>query len=449
MGFISQSINLSSELFALALHPTEPVLAVGLSKGHVQSYRLPKLDEEEDGNDDDEDDENNSGILKNIGAVNEETRLAWGTRRHKEASCRCLSYSIDGSVIYSAGSDGLLKAASSETGRVLSKIAPPLDPKTSQFDCPTVLHALSPQTLLLATDSSALHLYDLRENNQLGSRQKPSQTHYPHDDYISSLTPLPPTDASTSGYSKQWVTTGGTTLAVTDLRRGVLVKSEDQEEELLSSAFVSGLSNGRGGKGRSEKVLVGGAGGVLTLWERGSWQDQGERIIVDRQTGGGESIDAIAVLPEEWAVPGETGYGKFAATGLGDGTIRFVKIGANKVVGERLVHDEIESCIALGVDVGGRLISGGGNIVRIWSESLDDEEAEDDEDDDEEGDESGEDNVLGKRTKDSDDDDSDEEDSDSSGDEKGDRKRRKKRKRNRGKDRSGGPPSVLGFKGMD
>lgn len=155
---------------------------------------------------------------------------------------------------------------------MISKINLPPAPN-SKPDNPTLLHALSPQTLLVATDSAALHLYDLRAPSTL--RSKPSQTHRPHDDYISSLTPLPPTEASTSGFSKQWITTGGTTLAVTDLRRGVLVKSEDQEEEFLSSVFVGGL-RARPGRSKGEKVVVGSSSGVLTLWERGVWDDQDE-----------------------------------------------------------------------------------------------------------------------------------------------------------------------------
>lgn len=312
------------------------------------------------------------------------------------------------------------------TGQVTSKLSIPID-HSSKIDPPTLLHALSPQTLLLATDSAALHLYDLRIPSTLSA--KPAQTHRPHDDYISSLTPLRPTETSTSGFSKQWVTTGGTTLAVTDLRRGVLVKSEDQEEELLSSVFVGGLPS-RPGRSKGEKVLVGSSSGVLTLWERGVWDDQDERIIVDGGRGGGESLDAIVVMPE-----GVGDGGKNVVVGVGDGTIRIVKLGPNKVMGEPLRHDELEPVVGLGFDCEGRLISGGGSVVKVWSQkmSLEDDDGEDSDEEEEEG--------TGKRKG------SDSEDADSSEEEeKGRKGRKKRRKANRGKNVGNG---IIGLKGLE
>ncbi len=303
------------------------------------------------------------------------------------------------------------------------------DSSNSDVDAPSLLHALTPQTLLLATDSSALHLYDLREKGFSGS--KPQQTHRPHDDYVSSLTPLPPSDTSTSGFSKQWVTTGGSTLAVTDLRRGVLVRSEDQEEELLSSVFVGGLS-AKLGRSKGEKVLVGGGGGVLTLWERGVWDDQDERIIVDRGTASGESLDTITVVPDGVG-PG----GKMVAVGLGDGRVKFVRLGPNKVVGE-VRHDEVESVVSLGFDVGGRMISGGGQTIKVWHEKMEDEDEEET------------DGVAAKRSgaSDSDRDDSDTDGSDTSEEQQKDRRRKKRRKRNGDEDHNG-RQDILAFKGMD
>lgn len=301
------------------------------------------------------------------------------------------------------------------------------------IDAPTLVHALSPQSLILATDSSALHIYDIRS---LGPKStlKPEATHRPHDDYVSSLTPLPPTGASTSGFSKQWVTTGGSTLAVTDLRRGVMVRSEDQEEELLSSVMVTGLS--KKGTSVGEKVLVGGGNGVLTLWERGVWDDQDERITVDRSRGGGESLDCIALLPD-----GVGPSGKIAAVGLGNGDLRFVKLGPNKIIDE-LKHDELshETVIGLGFDVTGRMISGGGKTVKVWGEKTW-QDVEDEEEEEPEAEA-----TNGKRTHESDSDEDSEEEVEDSSEEEEPKQKRKKRKKGKGKQQKG--HGILQFTGL-
>ncbi len=213
------------------------------------------------------------------------------------------------------------------------------------------------------------------------------------------------------------------------------MKSEDQEEELLSCVFVGGLPS-KPARSKGEKVLVGSSNGVLTLWERGVWDDQDERIIVDEGRGGGESLDSLVVMPE-----GVGDGGKNVVVGVGDGTIRIVRLGPNKVVGEPLRHDEVEAVVGLGFDVGGRLISGGGSIVKVWQEkmTLDDE---DDGLDDEE-------TSAKKRALDgSDSDESDGRDADDSSDEEdGGRKRRKKRRKAKGKKDTGN--GILGFKGME
>ncbi|TKX20169.1 WD domain-containing protein 32 [Elsinoe australis] len=360
------TLPLTSDLFCQTLHPSEPILATGLASGHVSVYRLPSIS-------------NSDGSATSDDAISSssnglgEIATSWRTRRH-EYSCRSLAFTIDGSGLFSAGADGIVKFADTETGRVKDKIAVPRDPSTGNIDSPSLIHALSPQTFLLATDSSALHLYDLRVSGKAGTgadgwtKRKPSQTHHPHTDYISSLTPLPPSEASTSGFSKQWVSTGGTTLAVTDLRRGVLVQSEDQEELLLSSCMVSGLS--AKGTSTGEKVIVGGGAGVLTLWERGQWDDQDERIVVDKgfdKTSGGESLDVLEVLPD-----GVGPVGKVVAVGLGDGRVRFVQIGQNKVI-DQLRHDDVEGVVGLGFDVEGRLITGGGSTIKVWHEKVDED----------------------------------------------------------------------------
>jgi hypothetical protein len=79
------ALPLSSDLFTQAIHPTEPIVAVGLSGGHVQSFRLPAVGHH------DEDDEDTSVLSTGTGTIETE----WRTRRHK-GSCRCLGFSGDG-----------------------------------------------------------------------------------------------------------------------------------------------------------------------------------------------------------------------------------------------------------------------------------------------------------------------------------------------------------------
>jgi hypothetical protein len=320
-----------------------------------------------------------------------------------------------------------VKAADSETGKVTGKLAIPSDTSTTRIDAPTVIHALSPQTFLLSTDSGALHIYDLRDPAPsipldaaktafLGS--KPSQTFHPHTDYISSLSPIPPSAASTSGFSKQWLTTGSTTLALTDLRRGVLAKSEDQEEILLSSLYITGLPTKKSSGSSGEKAIVGGGDGVITLWEKGQWDDQDERIVVSREK---ETLDCLAHVPD-----GIGGVGRKVAVGMGDGKVRFVRLGQNRVVAE-VMHDEVEGVAELGFDVGGRMITGGGMTVKVWREHMAGEGADDDdEDEQEEG-------AMSKLVGSDDDGEDAEEQDEADSSEEEEQPKRKKRKRGKGK----------------
>jgi hypothetical protein len=111
------AIPLDSELFAQAIHPSEPIVTVGLISGRVQSYRLPP------GASDDSDNDTTLASENGFGHID----TAWKTKRHK-GSCRTLAYSLDGMSLYSAGTDGIVKVADSTTGQVTAKFAVPLDP---------------------------------------------------------------------------------------------------------------------------------------------------------------------------------------------------------------------------------------------------------------------------------------------------------------------------------
>lgn len=226
----------------------------------------------------------------------------------------------------------------------------------------------------------------------------------------------------------------------------MLHRSEDQEEALLCSAFINSSNSNSNSNG---KVLVGGAGGVLTLWQNGFWEDQDERIVLDRSPGGGETLDVITKIPDEIG----TLPGRKVAVGLGNGQIRFVRIGDNKPVG-LVRHDETEGVVAIGFDVAGRMISSGGSVVKIWHEKVEEEEEEE-----EEGKENGEDeeqvegvNGATKRKavngidSNGSDDDSEEEEEEEEEEEKPHRRRKRKRQ-NKAARRNPGP-GIMAFKGL-
>ncbi|KAL8946533.1 MAG: hypothetical protein Q9222_007085 [Ikaeria aurantiellina] len=287
-------------------------------------------------------------------------------------------------------------------------------------DSPILLHTLSPQTLLLATDSSALHIYDLRTNRTFKDAA-PQKTYNPHDEYTSSLTSLTPSETSTSGYSRQWFSTGGSTVAITDLRKGVVYQSDDLGEELLSGTVYGNA------------MIAGGEKGILRIWEggtKGLMEGTERKVVVEK----GESLDVMCSLPENGASE------QIIAAGLGDGTVRFVRRRGKRYEVEASVrHNEVEGVMALGFEPGGRMISGGGSIVQVWERSSDEDEQETVQES-----RNSEDNgVSAHETNESD---SDESQDASSEEER--KPKRKKRKRNKGKDR-GGKSHILAFKGLD
>lgn len=203
---------------------------------------------------------------------------------------------------------------------------------------------------------------------------------------------------------------------MTDLRKGVLTQSEDLDEELLSSAVVG------------RKLAVGGERGVVRIWQQGEWDLEDKRAVVDR----GESLDVLCAVPEE--------LGEMAAIGMGSGKIRLVDVRKRKALRE-MSHDEVEGVVGLGFDNDGRMISGGGLVVKVWQQSgLDDHNIDDEANE-----------MLSGDGDASEADDSDVfqgESSEEDAEEKGGKKR-KKRKRNKGRTVMGPKNGITAFKGLD
>lgn len=159
---------------------------------------------------------------------------------------------------------------------------------------------------------------------------------------------------------------------------------------------------------------MGDGGGVLSLFERGVWDDLDERIVLDRgiDGAGGESVECLALVPREVA-----GSGALLVAGMGGGLVAAVQLGANRVV-DVFRHDEVEPVVALGFDVERRMISGGGQVVKVWQEKMDVTEGED-----------AEQVVNGgaENSRSSDDDEDNDEDDSGSEDERANRKKKRRK----------------------
>lgn len=88
MPYKAHSLALPSDVFSLALHPSKPLLATGLSSGHVYTYKWTKDEDEGDADADDDSDIEAKAADGGFG-------VAWKTRRHK-GSCRQVAFSGDG-----------------------------------------------------------------------------------------------------------------------------------------------------------------------------------------------------------------------------------------------------------------------------------------------------------------------------------------------------------------
>ena len=463
------TLTLPTELFAQVIHPSRPLLTLGLASGHVETFRLPSESDttqpQSSFDDDSEDDTafplpnakrvktsdptsnlsnghhlSNGGSSQSVPSSLRRSSLnsvasfsglgaidrIWKTRRHK-GSCRALALSHDGDTLYSAGEDGLVKIANTETGQVVNKVALPASIRGQ--NAPTVLHALTPMHLVVGTDSGNVLVYDARENGKtLSSKPSKIWADVQGDrEPVTSITPLPPTEQSTSGFPNTLCCVGGSTVAVLDIRKGPRVRSEPQEDELGPAVFATGLRTGGASSSVGQKLVVGTSSSTLSLFERGVWDDMDERIRF-RETAG--AIEGLCLVPEDISTVKLKPQERAVAVGLENGYIDFVRLGPNQIIEElRAQHDTMEGASCIGFDVEGRMVTGGGNVVKVWTgveRSFD-----------------GETNGFAGGSDSSEEEDEDEE---SSSDEEVEKTSRKKRKRGKGKDKSGG--SGITFEGL-
>lgn len=419
-------------------------------------------------------------------------------------------------------------------------------------DSPNALLALSPQNLVVGNDVGAIFMYTLEWRTRtpkaggkpfgaLVSGEQPVKTLHPHrtedepaaSEPITSLTALPPSASSSSGTSRSWVSTAGGTLAVCDLYKGVVGCSVDQGgkagEELLSSACCSVCHSGErpgSDKGDTATILAGESAGLLTLWARNSYTTRSSAVRVHKPAPSPPSglglfdddagVECLAVLPsglysrEGSGEVSSEGSSNLIAAGLGNGTVRFLRLthptggpsssGSDngkaqaraKLLEAKIYHDDrgMDGASVVAFDVQGRLLTGGGEVVKVWHRAPEglglelksegdvdvdgglggsggeDENEDEDDSDSDSGDGSeddvGDDSVMpavngdvqSKEEGDEEDDSEEDEDESDSSDDEPKRKRKKRRrdriggKAKRGMGDMGRSHGILGFRGL-
>ena len=329
----------------------------------------------------------------------------WKTRRHK-GSCRALAFSTDGRTLFSVGTDGIIKAADAETGHVIGKAIVPNSERSIQ---PSRLLALNPRLLILGDDEGGVHEYELHEalfKKAAGQTRcapvkvEPQKTHYPHRteahpdaaEPVTSLTALPPSGASTSNISRAWISTAGSTLAVCDAFKGVVACSEEQGGgkaplELLSCACLKrskkvaqqqGDSAKRKRSAKTEEIedesvlVVGDSSGGCSTWTRGRWTDKTGHTNIRRYIKipglpfEDFSVDSVAIAPisEQDSIP-------LIVAGLAIGRIHFLRVGSQDkptTLQSEYPHDDqgLDGCASIAFDAHGRMVTGGGPMIKIW-----------------------------------------------------------------------------------
>ncbi len=141
---------------------------------------------------------------------------SWKLEEHHKRGVRCVEYSESGDELYSAGSDGTLRAVDSETGSCVWAV---------EDAHPDAINAMISRACHVVTgdDQGRIKQWDIRSPPRISVVNEWKE----QSDYISDLHVAPDRRYLLS-------TSGDTTLAVFDLRSKKRVRiSDPQEDELL------------------------------------------------------------------------------------------------------------------------------------------------------------------------------------------------------------------------
>lgn len=310
--FLQQTFD--DPLFALSFNPVAQSYVTGLSNGTVTAYRV------------------------NAGDGDATPEQLWTTKRHK-GSCRALIHDHSGEYIFSAGSDGVIKKAYSETGKVCAKNISGNEDSSEDGENAITCLDMTESWLASGDDSGAFAIYDTRTLKVVHRYERV------HEDCITSIL------SGIPGKNKyHYVTSGATTICDVDIRKGVVQTSEDQEDEILCGAVAG-----------AQRLAFGMSQGVVTFWDPRRLDDQLTRIRVSENN----TVDCIiAGEQDDYVVVGST-----------DGIVREINTRASRIE-KTITHAKDDEVTLLDYDSEYRLVSANMDILNIWKK--DDELSQDD-----------------------------------------------------------------------
>lgn len=300
-------IKFADPIFGISFHPEQPRFVVGSSTGTVTAYKY---------------------FVDPETATCAAPEVVWTTKRHK-GSCRALIYSEDGTSVFSVGSDGVIKRADSETGKVRAK-------NTESLESTPSCIVRSEAYIAVGCEDGSIVAFD---KATLAEKQRAEGAH--DGECVNALLEL------THQNKHSFASLGSTTACVVDVRegKGVVSTSDDQEDEILCGTMAA-----------KDMGVCGMSQGQITTWTLG-FNDQQNRIKLSE-----ESIDAV--------IGGEHDYEVYA--GGGEGIVWLANVKSGKKL-EQYVHSRNDEVSFLDLDCQYRLVTASMNSLKLWPTAEDEQ----------------------------------------------------------------------------
>lgn len=245
MAETTVEVDIGTQPFDLAFHPSTNLVAVATITGHVQLYKY--------------------------GDEGGEVAQLWNANAHIE-SCRAVRFVQGGEFVLTASADKSILASNVETGQAVARLADAHgEPINRLVNC-------GETTVASGDDGGTIKVWDTRQNKCCNSFDA-------HEDFVADMEFLP-------GSNQLLAASGDGTLSICNLRRNRIdSKTQFAEDELLSVVVCK----------HGQKVICGSQDGVLLLYSWGAMADCSDRFL-----GHPNSVDAMLKVDEDTLLTGSS-----------------------------------------------------------------------------------------------------------------------------------------------